>query len=61
MGLQSDIAHENDVKFFCQKLAEKLKQHPEAAQPLKELGREIIETLPNRPEWVYQYIKLFYI
>ena len=59
MSIQGDIARENDVQFFCKKLAEKIEKYPEATQALKELGIETLDILDNVPEWSYEYRKLF--
>jgi hypothetical protein len=59
MSIQGDIIRENDVQFCCKKLAEKIQKYPEAIKALKEMGREMLEILPNIPEWAHMYLQLF--
>jgi len=59
MSMLGNIVRENDVQFFCQKIAAKIGERPEATQALKELGREILEVLPKTPKWSYEYHDLF--
>lgn len=60
MSIHGDIARENDVQFFCEKIAEKIEKYPEAAKVLKELGAEMLNILPNIPKWANKYYNLFY-
>ncbi|PWB38871.1 MAG: hypothetical protein C3F02_01235 [Parcubacteria group bacterium] len=59
MSLQGDIVWEGMVAQMCERLVPKISEysdHPEAVKALKELGREIITTLPNIPTWAYHYL-----
>lgn len=59
--MQGDIAREEVVKFFCEKIAEKIKKYPEAATALKELGTEVFKILPRIPDWAWDfYYPLFH-
>lgn len=59
MGLMGDMARESETQFLCKKLAEKIEKYPKAAKALKEVGIEMLNDLPNTPEWAYRYYKLF--
>lgn len=59
MSIQGDLAREDLTEFVCRKLKEKVKKYPEAASALKELGIEMLDLLPNSPEWACDYYKFF--
>lgn len=62
MGILGDMAREGKTQFLCEKLAEKIGkygEHPEAVKALKEVGIEMLDTLPNIPEWANKYYQLF--
>lgn len=62
MGLQGEIATENTIQFVVEKIREKIEQHkdhPETVKTLKELGIEVLDSLPRIPEWAQAHYKLF--
>lgn len=62
MGMFGDMARDDETQFYCRKVVEKIekyRQHPEAVKALKELGIEMLDTLPNIPEWARKYYQLF--
>lgn len=59
MGIVSDMAREDLTRFLCKKLVEKIEKYPEAAEALREVGNEMLEDLPNVPEWALKYYRLF--
>lgn len=62
MGFLGDMAREGATQFYCQKVVEKIEkyqQYSEAVKALKELGIEMLNTLPNVPEWTDKYYKIF--
>lgn len=62
MGLLSEIAVENTIKWLVDKLKQKIeknKDSPETVRVLKELGTEALDSLPAEPEWADPYRKLF--
>ena len=59
MSMQGDNAREDLTKIICEKLREKIKKHPEATNALKEIGVEMLNELPNIPEWAWGYRKFF--
>jgi len=59
MSILGEIARENDVEFFCKKIAEKIEKYPEAEKALKELGLEVLEIMPRTTAETRKYDKLF--
>jgi len=59
MGMQGDIARESETRFLCEKLVQKIELNPVEAKVLKEFGIEMLENLPNIPDWAREYYKLF--
>jgi hypothetical protein len=59
MGMQGEAAIESMTQFLCKKLEEKIEKYPEATKALKEVGTEILNDLPNIPEWTGKYYQLF--
>lgn len=59
MSMQGDWAREDMTQVICKKLKEKIEKYPEATSALKEIGIEMLDLLPNTPEWTHNYYKLF--
>lgn len=62
MGLFTDAAREDESNFFCRKIADKMekyKDNPQAVAVLKELGREVLDSLPAIPKWSHEFSSLF--
>jgi len=59
MSIQGDAAKEGMTQFLCNKLVGKIERYPEATKALKEVGIEILDNLPNIPEWANKYYKIF--
>lgn len=62
MGLLSEIAVENTIKWLVDKLKQKIeknKDSPETVRVLKELGTEALDFLPGEPDWAGPYRELF--
>lgn len=62
MGLTDDIARESLTEQLCREVVKKIAQYsenPETVKALQELGREMLDTLPDAPEWAEQYYRLF--
>jgi hypothetical protein len=59
MSLQGELAGESTIEFLCKKLKEKIKKYPRAAKALKEVGIEMLDSLPNIPEWANKDYRFF--
>lgn len=59
MSMQGDWAREDMIQVLCKKLMEKMEKHPKATPALKEIGIEMLDLLPNIPEWADNYYNFF--
>lgn len=62
MSMNSERHQEDMTMVFCSRLAEKIKNHSknsELISVLKELGRQLLDELPNTPVWHNKYATLF--
>ena len=60
--MDSERHQEDMTRALCKKFAEKIEKHKkntEAVTILKELGRQLLDELPNIPVWSYEYTRLF--
>jgi hypothetical protein len=59
MSMQGDWAREDITQIICKKLKEKMEKYPASTPALKEIGNEMLNLLPNVPDWADDFHQLF--
>lgn len=62
MSMQGDVARENDVRYLAEMVSKKIDENaknPDVVSILKAVGREILDILPNVPDWARPYVEKF--
>ena len=61
MGILSEMGAESAIQFSCNKIITKIEKYPESGRALRELGIELLDSLPNIPSWASKYYYSFRI
>ena len=62
MSMQGDIARETDTHYIAEVISKEIdKNHGnrDVVAALKEVGRKVLDILPNVPNWALPYVKKF--
>jgi len=62
MSMLGDIARETDARYLAEvvsKMIDENTKSPDVVSALKEVGRAVLNILPNIPDWARSYLEKF--